>query len=151
MPMNIKTKSFSKLLIAGILFGCLGCGQSGDLPEIAPARGVVTFKGKPLAQANVTFIPDSGPIASGVTDEQGNFTLTTQGRSGARIGNHRVTIQASVVKAGENAPAVDPETGSERSVETVSIIPEKYGNPYQSGLTATVASGGPNEFQFEIP
>mgnify|MGYP001333918369 CR=1 FL=1 len=149
--MKTMSTSFSRLLLAGILFGCFGCGQSSDLPEIASAKGVVKFKGKPLPQANILFIPDSGPVASGVTDEQGNFTLMTQGHRGAKIGNHRVTIQAIVLKDGVKGTAVDPESGAERSVETVSVVPEKYGNPYQSGLTATVASGGPNEFLFEIP
>lgn len=149
--MNIKAKRCWSLLVAGLLFGCLGCSQSSDLPKTASAHGVVKFQGKPLPKANIMFIPTSGPVASGVTDEQGHFTLVTQGQSGATIGSHRVTIQASVPKNGDKAVSVDPASGTEISVETISIVPEKYGNPHQSGLTATVASKGPNEFLFDIP
>lgn len=149
--MNKTTTHSSSLLLAGILVGCFGCGQSSDLPAIATAHGTVKFQGKPLPQANILFIPDSGPVASGITDELGNFTLITQGKSGATVGNHRVTIQASVAKNGSNSVAIDPKSGAELSVETVSVVPEKYGNPYQSGLSATVASKGDNEFIFEIP
>src|SRR5262249_49985379 len=72
-----------------------GCGSDGGTPvRLAEAGGVVTFKGAPLADATVTFIPDNGPIATGVTDLSGKFTLMTGSRAGAAVGPCRVSVAA---------------------------------------------------------
>lgn len=62
----------------------VGCGDS--TPAIVPASGVVTLNEKPLAGADVRFVPmapglDGNFVASGITDENGAFTLTLQGKS----------------------------------------------------------------------
>ena len=58
-----------------------GCGG----PEMAPVKGRVTFKGKPVKDAAVTFSPSAkssedkfpGKPAVGFTDEEGNYELST--------------------------------------------------------------------------
>ena len=74
-----------------------GCGP----PTIAPVRGRVTCKGKPVADAALIFSPvpknendkESGKAAAAGTDEDGYFVLSTyKERDGALIGKHRVSV-----------------------------------------------------------
>ena len=72
--------SFRKFLALGIVVGVFtwlaGCGGAGDAPETVAASGTVTVDGKPMPRLSVAFIPTSGKLATGETDDQGNFTLT---------------------------------------------------------------------------
>ncbi len=133
-----------------IIFGSLvcGCGGVSDAPKLATVEGIVIWKGLPLAEAGVAFTPESGPIATGTTDVTGRFTLMTQGREGAPIGSHRVTIQAY-----EAPPAGKPpvDANGEPTYTPVSKIPSKYSSLDQSGLEAQVTSNGKeNTFQFDL-
>ncbi|WP_139228664.1 transthyretin-like family protein [Planctomicrobium piriforme] len=128
----------------------LGCGHSTDLPETADVEGVVTYQGQPLSSASVIFSPESGPIAMGVTDQNGVFHLKTQGSDGAKIGNHQVTVQAMGIPGGGAVTSVDPKTGRDLTVKMVSQIPEKYGIVGESGLTAVVERKKQNEFRFDL-
>jgi hypothetical protein len=74
-----------------------GCGR----PALAPVKGRVTCRGKPVAEAAVLFSPmpkseggtKSGKAAGGGTDADGRFVLTTYDRGdGALIGKHRVSV-----------------------------------------------------------
>lgn len=42
------------------------------------------------------------------------------------------------------------EEGGEYRPEVTHVVPERYGDPAKSGLTATVSKEGPNEFTFDI-
>lgn len=64
----------------------VGCGNAP--PEIVPISGSVTLGGKPLSKAEVQFLPlaeglDGSYIATGVTDEEGKFSLSLRGDKGA--------------------------------------------------------------------
>lgn len=83
-------------LIAGCL-GVVGCGG----PEMAPVEGKVSFNGKPVKEAQVTFAPvptsaedkEPGKAATGFTDENGRYALSTfQPLDGAIVGKHRVLV-----------------------------------------------------------
>jgi hypothetical protein len=77
-----------------------GCGGPGY--RIAPVSGRVTLDGKPLAQATVQFYPvgpqsnvSPGPPSSGVTDDDGRFTLVLSdgtAKKGAVVGKHKVIV-----------------------------------------------------------
>jgi hypothetical protein len=77
-----------------------GCGKAPKLPTV-PVTGNVTYKGRPVADAQISFMPAdplSGKPATGVTDAQGRFTLQTHvGGStfanGALTGEYNVTIK----------------------------------------------------------
>jgi len=113
----------------------LGCTAS-DAPKTAPVSGTVTMDGKPLAGASVTFFPTSkGPMATGNTNEKGEFTLmTNHPGDGAPVGTHRVAIG-------------NAEEGRRRSGPN---IPDRYGQPGTSGLTAEVKPGQKNVVRFEL-
>src|SRR5262245_39746565 len=79
------------LLWLGILVGC------GGTSKTVPTTGRVTYNGKPVPRANVSFTPveGSGRAASGLTDNNGYFKLGTFSTSdGALPGNYRISVIA---------------------------------------------------------
>lgn len=120
----------------------IGCG--GDTPPTGNVTGTVTYNGSPVANANVTFQPNGGRPATGVTDASGKYTLATFGTSdGAVLGSHKISITPNIT----DVPM--PETPDQASAEPKPPFPKKYMNPDTSGLTADVKSG-PNEVNLEL-
>jgi hypothetical protein len=78
----------------GALAGC-----SSSPYNLAPARGKVTCKGQPVANASVFFEPEQASSAKSlkraeaVTNANGEFVLTTvHTGDGAIVGKHKVKI-----------------------------------------------------------
>jgi len=130
------------LISANALMGCSG----NDAPQMAVVKGNVTWKGKPLADAGVTFTPEKGPVATGRTDEAGQFSLSTRGSAGAVLGSHRVTIQA-FEPIPDKMKSVSPD--DQQVIPRVSRIPEKFGHLKKSGLQADVTETE-NEINFDL-
>jgi hypothetical protein len=83
-----------------VLGGSAGCGGAG----LVKVKGVVTLDGKPLSSATISFIPiaGAGRPASGLSDADGNFQLTThRTNDGAAPGEYKVTVTKE--QAGEVA------------------------------------------------
>jgi hypothetical protein len=148
----MKTK-FSVLYCLLALFSFLGCSNS-DGPRTEYVEGNVTFNGQSLSKALVVFHPvnDVGIAASGTTNEQGIFRLTSlrggAGNAGAVAGEYRVSIsrdkdEPSSFREEKNAG------GTEKIPIFESLIPVKYNDPTKSGLTATVEKKK-NQFQFSL-
>lgn len=127
---------------------------------MAPASGTVTFNGKPLEGAEVVFRSEAVPRnASGKTDAQGKFVLTTyEGNDGAILGEYKVTVAKTQVNEAMTGNAADPSAGygaamaaaAAGKVETKNELPVKYATAETSGLTATVTAEGPNAFMFDL-
>jgi len=138
---------FGLLALVGILLaGCSGGGRG-----TASVSGAVLYKGQPVDGAAVTFLPKDGTAesksASGRTDTRGNFTLTTyfgpdEQPAGAMPGEYSVTVTKIDEPAGAYDPLKDPPLKN--------YVPEKYSTPQKSPLTATVASGKSNRFEFKL-
>jgi hypothetical protein len=133
------------------------CDTSGV--KLAKVKGHVTYKGAPLKGASVKFYPEKGPMAIGMTDDSGDFTLTTNGRPGATIGSHKVAITKVSGPAGPAMPAnPSPEdmmkmqkAQMNKPSRPKSEIPESYGAPESSKLSAEVsANAAENEFEFPL-
>jgi len=140
-------KKITGFLLLISVYALVGCSGS-DGPQVAPVEGTVTWQGKPLADAGVAFTPEKGPVAIGRTDESGQFSLSTQGRDGAVVGSHRVTIEAfQPPPPGKEAVSAEGEV----LIAPVSRIPSKYGILTKSGLEARVtANDSENSFEFEL-
>ncbi|MGH7128300.1 MAG: hypothetical protein ACREJB_17495 [Planctomycetaceae bacterium] len=81
-----------------------------------------------------------------MTDDAGRFELSTfPPELGAVPGQYRVTITKQVEDPAHRDMA-DNEHGP--SVSTKSVIPEKYADATQSGLTADVPPEGKDDFSF---
>ena len=73
------------------LWLCAGCGRT----NLVKVQGTVTLDGKPLSWATIAFNPigGQGRPASGLSDENGSFQLTTsRTNDGAAPGEYKVTV-----------------------------------------------------------
>jgi hypothetical protein len=156
-----RRQSLCFLFIASLgLITATGCGSGG--PTLSKVTGKVTLKGTPIKGANVQFHPETGPMAIGITDDQGTFTLTTNGRPGASLGLNKVSISKPAATAtGMTMPAnPTPEdmakmaaagNGGRRSEPPKSEVPDQYADPSTSKLTADVSSNASeNTFEFNL-
>ncbi len=125
---------YSVLLIASVLLA--GCGSDG--PALGTVEGTVTYDGQPLEQGTIVFHPAKGRPAHGKIENGRIIEVTTlQAGDGANVGPNKVAIQSV-------------QRSADMNVQSKSLIPGRYGNPNQSGLTADIKQGGPNELTFEL-
>ncbi len=122
-----------------------GCGGGNEIPT-APVSGQVTMDGKPLANVSVTFQPittaikETGGGSFGKTDSEGRFELefVTTGKSGAVVGEHRVSI-------------VTPEPEEAKTNDAFKFndpIPARYNR--SSTLSFEVPADGTTEANFPL-
>lgn len=146
---------FGLLAVTLNLVFLVGCGNG---PATAPASGVVLYNGRPLAEANVVFAPEQGgPTSIALTGPDGKFALSMNSGSGALIGKHNVSIQASERYRLDGKPLSESDRQLQQTESDLqspfrvrSKIPETYGNPESSGLSAEVEKGSENSFKFEL-
>jgi hypothetical protein len=136
------------LLVACVGAEFVGCGNG---PRTASVIGSITYQGKPVPNANVSFTPvdEKGRAATGLTDSGGRFTLGTFTASdGAIPGSYRVSV---IARGPERAPKPG-EVNSGMPGEMMPgdpIIPTKYFAPDTSGLTFDVKRGS-NRAEFQL-
>jgi hypothetical protein len=138
--------------------GLLGCGPEGvSLEGVVPVSGTVTQGGAPLEGAAVTFAPtDGGRTASGLTDENGEFVLTTlQPGDGAMPGSYKVAITKKETVGKEYTEEEANEYYNKHqkqppAPEIKNLLDEKYADPETSGLTADVPEGGVSDLKFDM-
>lgn len=135
------------LVLRVLLLLPLGCGTSG--PKFVPVTGTVTLDGNPLANAQVSFVPDvpereldSTLVCTGKTNEKGEYSLSNfQGQIGAPVGKYRVMITCKPKEAG---------TGDERRpadyVPPVDKVSSRYN--LESDLKFDVPPGGAKQASF---
>jgi hypothetical protein len=139
---------FSLLFLTITITGCGGSTRKGWTATV-PVKGKVTYKGEPVAEAQVTFHPASTgggseiPGAFALTDAQGNFVLRTFGDAdGAAPGEFVVLVTKTI---DENAPAPGTGTksgGPRKEPKFKSLLPGFLGDAKTSPLRVTIASGG---------
>lgn len=130
------------ILLLAVLGGC----GSKQLP-VAPAKGQVFYRGKPLEFGAVMFQPSIGPPARGVIQPDGSFQLSTYNTNdGAIIGPHQVRITCfesqRPVGSGPANTKAEPGVGK-------SLIPPKYTNLDSSGLRVEVKAAN-EPFVFKL-
>ncbi|MFM7291134.1 MAG: hypothetical protein ACKO6B_07880 [Planctomycetia bacterium] len=150
---------FRKGLVAfvWVIAGCLiafptGCSEQIKRPKTAKVSGIVTYKGAPLPNADVVFMPGDSSAsqpATGRTDEQGRFQLTTSKNNDGCIAGEKAVVIMAVDETVPTTP-YNSDPSSADYVKRKSLIPKRYGNPTTSGLTATVEAGKKNTFEFNL-
>src|SRR3954463_8248753 len=137
----------SILVTVGIVL--TGCSNSSRPPRY-PVTGMVTYQGKPLAGAVITFVPTGadGEAASAFTDSEGKYALTTwQAGDGARPGEYRVKVSKQEETAVDPSKMVRnvPLEEDQKYVENMKprppakiLVPSKYLDESTSGLSHTV-------------
>jgi len=131
------------LFLAGVVtaLNIVGCGGGDDKeklkrPKVAPAQGVVTYKGSPVEGATVVFSPTSGSIAAyALTDSSGRFSMSAFSPDpGAVPGKYKV----SITKKEQPSQSAQPAGGHDEPTPEIaakSLIPERYANADGSQLT----------------
>jgi hypothetical protein len=126
------------VLIAACCLMTSGCGPS---QQLAPVRGKVTYKGKPLTTGVVMFQPTNGPPARGNIQPDGTFELEMLGEgAGAPLGPNRVRVSSRQQSA---------DTSTETALGKL-LIPKRYTDFATSGLTIEVAADRTEPYLIEL-
>lgn len=143
-----KCKSITACLFltCSLVTGC-GSGVSIDQPELGLVSGTVLFDGNPLAGAMVTFLPEDGRPASGVTNDSGVYELTyIRNTKGCKTGSCKVSISNEVESADE-ADREGDDFVQTKSKSKHFELPAKYNA--RTELMAHVKSGE-NTHDFQL-
>jgi len=146
-----------------LALGVVGCGGGNTGPALYPVVGTVTYQGKPLAGARITFIPEKEvAIAIASTDSSGKFTMKSGTDAGVASGPCKVTVALIDSSGSASALAVDmkPEDMQKLAMEGKlqaalqaqekgSLLPAKYGKSDSTPLTLEVKKGD-NNFAIEL-
>jgi hypothetical protein len=138
-------KRFRRIGILGIVCSGLMVGCDPGPQPLAPVTGQVTYQNQPLPRGTIVFVPDAdrgnnGPLAQGIIQSQGRYSLQTEGKPGAPPGWYRVTVIAV-----EESPAYRGVRFTPRS-----LVPERYRDPQLSDLVCEVKPGQENGINFNL-
>jgi hypothetical protein len=115
-----------------IALGLAGCGAPAE-PTLFPARGTVSFRGKAVPRAELTFHPQfEGPgwMPVGTVGDDGAFAVSTKlPGDGALPGSYKVTI---VWRPG----AAEDETAP-------NLLPRRYADPKTTPLVVELGPSSP--------
>ncbi len=121
------------MALFGFLIVISGCEWGGQ--RLTRVRGQVTFKGRPVPNLFINFVPDKGRPSWALTDADGRFTAHyDKDRNGAIPGKHKVFMTFK---------RFDPRDGGTRLTEPANLMPilAKYGQLEKSPLRIVVNSG----------
>jgi hypothetical protein len=135
-------------LLALVALSASGCGKGTVTVE-----GAVTLDGQPVPGATVLFMPEggNGRAASALTDDDGNFRVTTyEEGDGALPGHYRIVVTRT---EGVPQPPAMFQPGDEKKVighyravknkeRKKSTLPPNYGNEATSPLKCRVPTDG---------
>ncbi|MFI4875599.1 MAG: hypothetical protein ACIALR_09690 [Blastopirellula sp. JB062] len=132
-------KSFVFLAI-GLL--CIGCSNGvGEGEPKYPVEGVIRINGEPAHRVAVTFhhddatLPSSKRFATGVTNEEGRFELSTEGdRDGAIAGRYVVTFTWL----------------SANDISAYDMLGGKFSSPATSEFDAVIPQTPKGDLQFDL-
>lgn len=138
-----------------------GCGRGQDVGLV---EGRVTQGGRGVPGIAVMFIPvtqgtEPAPRSTGITDEDGRYTLATDdGRAGVLVGTYRVclidtralprptiAIPAAVIKH-LGPPKVDPKAQA-----TSSRVALTYNDTERTPIPPVETKPGPQVLDFDVP
>jgi hypothetical protein len=131
-------------LILAAALACVSC--SGGGATLYPVKGKVLYKNQPLAGAQVTFHPKGADLKTvnptGLTKEDGTFTVMTGPSEGAPAGEYTVTLICSE----QVAPQGNKKVISTEMPETKDRLGGAYANRNTSTIKVEIKPG-PNELQ----
>ncbi len=151
--MMTSTRMFSivvNCLLASLICGC-GSG-GGTRPPMGKVKGVVKYKGQPVSGAVVNLFMEGAPrSASGTTDDNGNYKLTTfDTNDGAIVGTHKVTVVKPFAMPLGKEPTqltaddllkITKEGKLEEMKKPGGDLPAKYADVKTSKLQLTIEAG----------
>jgi hypothetical protein len=166
---------FLVLFAASTLLVIIGCGYDNGL-KLARVSGKVTFKGEPVKNGTVFFMPDEGkgtigPSAVGSIRDDGTYVASTDyAGDGVIVGSHKIgltglePVSAAIDPEKEPAgPLPKAKTARSRGDRKKDVdlftdsggrkyrylMPKKLSNPGESGISVKVERGS-NTLNFDI-
>lgn len=164
----------SSAFVLSAVLGVAGCGEAQ--PErnakypVVPASGVLLLDGKPLPDADLTFVDAKTKQASfGRSDSEGRFRLTTfRPNDGAVVGTHVVTV--SKLATSVEPPAAELESEAyvpptstpakppkrlPRGVKPAQtgpapLVPVQYTRAESSNLQVVIGPDGDKEIRLQL-
>ena len=141
----------SFILTVGLLAGCSSAPAG---PPLVPTSGTITLDGKPLAAADLIFVPQGDTKGqSGVarTDAEGKYELMTADRKhkGVAVGSYRVVIN-KLVKPDGSDYVPDPNAGPFDAGGFKELLPAAYSDMGETTLDANVPDGGSKTLDFKL-
>lgn len=135
-PVRHARKVSTLWVLMFLLFPACSSKNVDGRPQLFEVWGTVLQGTSPVDGATVVFIPVShSHAAAGVTDQKGQFRLTTfDTNDGAAAGDYQVTVKKFYF------------------VEDVEhqLLPARYSNAEKSGFTAQVREDGQNQVTFTL-
>ena len=98
---------------------------------------VVKLNGKPVENPVVIFYPAEGPSSVGVGNEQGEFTVKTNGQNGVSIGKCKVTVTS-----GSGGAVIPPSDGNEMKLVKNAKLNPKYASVDKTDLNVEIPEAG---------
>ncbi len=136
---NRRTAMLSALLLGPVLWGC--GKQKQPWETVYPARGVVTYKNQPVANAEIAFFPADDSMPESIrpkarSSETGEFVVWThKAGDGAPAGKYKATVVHHNVKVIKEVAVTQPND-----------LPKKYSTAQTTDLLVEI-----NEGETEIP
>lgn len=146
---------FALFLVAVVL--AAGCGGR----PFAEVEGTITLDGKPLPDAEVTFLPDSlagnpGNNATGTTNEEGHYRVRSarDKKDGTILGVHRVVVVdlrsvPNIEPGGGSAPGEAAGQQKAKRAEQPRF-PLEYADPLRTPLVGVDVKAGKQTFNFDL-
>lgn len=137
-------------LIVAVLVAS-GCGD----PSLSAVSGRVTYNGEPVTTGRISFTSkQGGRTTSGDLQLDGSYRLQySRSQAALPVGEYEVTVTSKKTTYGYTNEEFDAGTVSAAELakppKVEWLVPEKYSNVEESGLTATVEPGSSN-FDFDL-
>ncbi|MDO4586298.1 MAG: carboxypeptidase regulatory-like domain-containing protein [Planctomycetia bacterium] len=147
----------SILLVVLFFCGCKKESRPDGLPELYPCPVKVIQGGAPLAEANITLIPQDSALArwpiGGNTGADGIAHLQTYGFPGVPAGQFKVTIAKTDREGGvQNQEDAKRQMEGEDLGETITytLIDEQFKDRFSSPLSLEVQAGENPITEFDV-
>ena len=134
-----------------------GCGSGNGL-NLAKVRGKVTYKGEPVKNGTVFFMPDEqkgtiGPPAVGSITSNGSYIMSTESAGdGVIVGSHKIGItglEEKPVGSGASAPTPESDPQSYMKAKAKDAAAVRSGRNPQEADTFTDKGG--QKWRFVVP
>jgi hypothetical protein len=140
---------------ASLLMLVAGCGGGGPSGPTGTVSGTIKHKGAVLTEkVSITFLSADGPVATGMNDSTGHYSLEFNGATAIPVGKYKVSL--TPFNPGDTLNQ-NPEQFFDKATMSVKLpqvakssVPSKYANPNTSGIVRDVAAGN-NTVDIDLP
>jgi hypothetical protein len=154
MKRLVVLRRLALLSVATLVLGCWG----GNGLNLAKVQGKVTYKGQPIKNGTVFFMPDDskgtiGPPAVGSITSDGSYIMSTESAGdGAIVGSHKVGITGLEEKPESTGPpAPTPESDPQGYMKAKAKDAAAVRNRVTKKEPDTFTDKGGQRWRFVVP